>query len=84
MIRQWREAESGGGRHDLARAEARMQPAISLPMPVGPTRRDQKMPGGQRPIHLGKRQKNPRGHVEISCQKRPHQPSEMCAAGPIP
>ncbi len=84
VIGQGRKAEGGAGRHDRTRAEARVQPAVSPPMPVGPPRRDQKMPGGRRPIPLGPRQKDPRGHVEISRQKRPHQPSEMRAAGPTP
>jgi hypothetical protein len=80
VIRQGREAEGGAGRHDRTRAEARVQPAVSPRMPVGPPRRDQKMPGGPRPIPLGPRQKDPRGHVEISRRQRKHQPSKIRVA----
>ena len=80
VIGQGRKAEGGAGRHDRDRAETRVRPANSPPMPVGPTRHDQQIPGGRRPIPLGLRQQNTRSHVQISRQQRKHQPREIRVA----
>ena len=79
VIGQGRKAEGRGRGHHRTRAKAGMRRTISLPVAICPARGDEKATGRFSPIFLVPRQQNPRRHIEIARQERPHQPSAIRA-----
>ena len=61
-----------------------MQRPIAPVVPVCPSGGNQKAARHMRPLGLGPTKQDPRRHIEIARQKRPHQPSAIRAKGPAP